>query len=108
MRFVSVSEARELDGLRMVLPRGWGFWAECAKSVLHVKNIEYVCVEQTVFGENRELVAWTGVRNQPQAVYDDEPVRTSWLEILHLAERLAPVPALIPRDPFLRSEVIGL
>jgi glutathione S-transferase len=108
MRFVSVSEARELDGLRMVVPRSWAFWAECAKSFLRVKNIEYVCVEQTVFDENRELVAWTGVRNQPQAVYNDEPVRTNWLEILYLTERLAPAPPLIPRDLFLRSEVIGL
>ncbi len=108
MDFVSVEEAKQRSGVRLVAPKAWATWAECAKGVLHVKNIPYVAVEQVTFGENTELVAWTGVRNQPQVIFDDEPVRTHWLDILNLAERLAPEPALLPADPEDRIQVIGL
>jgi len=34
-------------------------------------------------------------------------VRTGWLEILNLAERLAPLPGLLPPDPAQRALVVG-
>jgi glutathione S-transferase len=108
MHFVPVSEARTLPGLRMVLVKGWAVWAEAAKQILYYKNIPYVAVAQTPWGDNSELQAWTGVRNQPQAIYNEEAVRTSWLEILNLAERLAPEPRLLPVAPEDRATVVGL
>ena len=41
-------------------------------------------------------------------MYNDEPARTGWLDILHLAERIAPTPALIPTDAILRTWMFGL
>jgi glutathione S-transferase len=39
---------------------------------------------------------------------DDQPPVSHWLDLLHLAERIAPEPALIPEDAAARTEVIGL
>lgn len=109
MRFVPVEEAKSMPGLRVVLARGaWALWGECAKNIYHVKGIPFVGVEQAGFQDNPELVAWTGVRNQPQAIYEDEPVRTNWLDILNLAERIAPEPPLLPEDSAQRAQVVGL
>jgi glutathione S-transferase len=51
-----------------------------------------------VGADNDDLVAWTGHRNAPTAMYRDEPPRVTWLDILNLAERLAPTPSLVPVD----------
>jgi glutathione S-transferase len=109
MRWVSVAEAKKMPGLRAVLAKGaWGVWSECAKGLLHYKKIPYAAVPQILFDDNAEIVAWTGVRNQPQIVFEAEPVRTGWLDILNLAERLAPEPSLLPKDPAQRALVVGL
>jgi glutathione S-transferase len=42
------------------------------------------------------------------AVYEDLPPACHWLDLLMLAERLAPEPALVPGDPAARAEVLGL
>ena len=42
------------------------------------------------------------------AFYDDEPPRPGWAEILLLAERLAPAPALLPGESAARALVFGL
>ena len=108
MRWVTVEAAKRARGLRIVLSGGgWALWGECAKNVMHIKGLGYVKVPQQSAQDNAELVAWTGVRNQPQVVYDDDPARTGWLEILNLAERLAPQPALLPPDPAQRALVVG-
>ena len=56
---------------------------------------------------NDDLYAWTGVRNAPVAVLDDEPPQITWLEILLLAERLGSGPPLLPSDPLERALVLG-
>ena len=63
---------------------------------------------QAVMETNEELHAWTGVRNAPVAVFDDEPAQTTWLDILLLAERLGSGPSLLPSDPLDRALVLGL
>lgn len=109
MEFVSVEQAKALPGMRVVLSRGhWALWCEFTKNILHVKGIPFTPVLHTGFGENAELVAWTGVRNQPQAIYNDEPVRTAWLDILNMAERIAPEPRLLPEASAERADVVGL
>jgi glutathione S-transferase len=109
MEYIEAKDARRMRGLRLVLGKGnWAVWSECAKNICYVKKIPFVPVAQYGFQENKEIVAWTGVRNQPQAIYDDEPVRTNWYDILMLLERLAPLPALLPSDSETRALVVGL
>lgn len=103
-----MEKARDLPGLRLVVPPVPGPWAEAAKGLFHVKGIPVVRVLQIPGEPNAELVAWTGESNAPQAVLDDEPARTGWAEILFLAERLAPDPPLLPRDPETRALHMGL
>ncbi len=109
MEYVDVATARNLPGLRLVLTRGVpGPWSEAAKAVFHYKNIEFTPVAQIGGQENPELVEWTRHRNAPVAVYEDEPPRASWLEILYLAERLEPKAPLLPADIEARIRMIGL
>ncbi len=107
--YLSVAEARARPGLRLAITLGApGPWGEAAKGVFHVKRIPFARVGQRAGEPNAELHAWTGHRNAPVAVYADEPARTGWAEIALLAERLAPEPALIPKDPAERALAFGL
>jgi glutathione S-transferase len=107
--WIDVATARKLPGLRLVITSGVpGPWGEAAKGLFHVKGIAYARVRQDVGRENDELFAWTGLRNAPIAVYEDEPARSGWAEILFLAERLRPTPSLIPADPGERALMFGL
>jgi glutathione S-transferase len=109
MQYVEPSDARNLSGLRLALTVGVpGPWSESAKAIFHVKGIPYVPVAQYAGKDNAELIAWTGRRNAPIAVVDDEKPRDAWAEILLLAERLKPEPALLPADPADRALVFGL
>jgi glutathione S-transferase len=109
MKYLSVAEARKMSGLRLALsahfPAPWG---EAAKAVFSLRKVPFVPVGQVVFDANEELVAWTGIRNAPVAIYDDEPALAGWLEILHLAERLGSGPSLLPADYTERALVLGL
>ncbi|MGI9589739.1 MAG: hypothetical protein ACR2P8_00110 [Myxococcota bacterium] len=106
---ISVEEARSLPGLRLVLTRGVpGPWGEAAKGMFRVKEIPFARVGQDGGEPNAELEAWTGRANAPQAVWEDEPARAGWAEIILLAERLAPDPPLLPSDAGLRAELFGL
>jgi glutathione S-transferase len=107
--WVDIDEARALPGLRLVLTAGVpGPWGEAAKGVFHVKGIPFARVRQAAGRDNEALFAWTGHRNAPVAVFDDEPPRAGWSGILHLAERLAPEPSLVPDDPDERVLLFGL
>ena len=109
MDYVEPEAARELPGLRLALTTGVpGPWGEAAKALFHVKSLRYIPVRQTATEANDALVAWTGFRNAPQAIYENEPARIGWEEILALAERLAPTPALIPSDGRDRVLMFGL
>jgi glutathione S-transferase len=97
--FISVAEARDMSGLRIVLTPGIpGPWSESAKGIFGVKKLDYAWVEQVVGGENLDLIDWTAQATAPVAVWNDEPPRATWIEQLYLAERLAPEPKLIPDD----------
>lgn len=109
MEYVEVEEARARAGLRLVLTEGVpGPWGEAAKAVFHVKGIPYTPVRQLGGRPNDALRAWTGFDNAPQAVFEGERARTGWAEIVLLAERLAPEPALLPADPRERAWAFGL
>lgn len=100
MQYVSVQEARNAGGLRLAVTAGVpGPWSESAKQIFQYKRIPYLPVAQQLNGPNAELQSWSGVRNAPVAIYGGEAPRTRWSDILELAERLAPSPALLPADP---------
>ena len=109
MKYLSVAEARKLPGLRLVLTANMpGPWGEAAKAVLSVRNVAYAPVAQAAMESNDELQAWTGVRNAPVAVLDEEAPLITWLDILLLAERLGSGPSLLPGDPLDRALVLGI
>ncbi len=109
MEYIDIAEARALPGLRLALTKGVpGPWSQAAKYVFEVKGIPYVPVAQLGGRSNDELFEWTGQRNAPIAVYDDEPARVGWHEILALAERLRPASALLPPDSASRAETFGI
>jgi glutathione S-transferase len=107
--WVEAGEARTLPGLRIAFTKRIpNPWAESAKAVFHVKNVPYVRIAQRPGLPNEELVAWTGQRSAPAVAWNDERPRTGWSEIVLLAERIAPEPALIPKDSELRARMFGL
>ena len=109
MDYLTVAEAREHPGLRLVLTAGVpGPWGESAKAILSYKGVAFAPVFQEGGGANEALKDWTGQTSAPVAVLDDQPPVCHWLDLLHLAERIAPEPALIPEDPGPRAEVLGL
>ncbi len=109
MKYYEVAEAKDISGLRLVLTAHVpGPWGESAKAIFDYKKIPYTPVAQYAAKANDELVAWTGVRNAPNAMYNDEPPRTGWYEILMLAERLAPERPLLPLRSEDRVTVLGI
>lgn len=106
-QYVSVEDARQRDGLRMVVVGGVPSpWGEAAKGIFHVKGLEWVAVRLDY--ENEALKDWAGQRSGPVAFYRAERPRAGWAEILLLAERIAPLPALLPADPEERTLAFGL
>lgn len=107
LNYVSVEEAIKADGLRMVVVGGTASpWGEAAKGILHIKKIPWIAVRLDYRSE--ELKNWAGQRTGPIAIYNDERPRTNSMDILLLAERLAPSPALLPADAAERALVVGL
>jgi len=105
--YIGVDEARKRSGLRMVVvgdvPSPWG---EAAKGILHIKRIPWAAVRLVY--DSDSLKEWAGQRSGPVAVYDNEPPRAGWAEILMLAERMAPTPSLLPADVAERALMFGL
>ncbi len=107
--YIDVARARAMPGLRLALTTGVpGPWGEAAKGIFHAKGIPFSRVAQSMGADNDALFAWTGHRNAPIAMYENEPARTGWAEILWLAERLQPEPALVPADLDDREVCFGL
>src|SRR5262249_9913895 len=105
--YVSVEEAIARPGLRMVVVGGVPSpWGEAAKGLFHIKHLDWAAVRLAY--DSEALKQWAGQRSGPVAMYDDEPPRSGWRDILLLAERLAPTPALLPADPAAREEVLAL
>lgn len=106
---VSIAEARDMDGLRMVGIKGVPSpWTEAAKGIFRVKGIDHVLAQRADDEPADAAVQWVGNVGVPAVVYGKERVRVGWSEILLLAERLAPQPALLPTDPEQRALALGL
>ncbi|HMF43397.1 MAG TPA: glutathione S-transferase C-terminal domain-containing protein [Polyangia bacterium] len=107
MRFVDLEEARAARGLRLVVTAGVPSpWSETAKSCFDAKGIDYVAVRLTP--RDADTRAWTGRHNAPVAMYDDEPPRSGWAEIVTLAECIREDVPLIPGSRDDRVEMWGL
>ncbi len=109
MDHIEAKDARDLPGLRLAVTKNIpNPFCEAAKSLFHVKGIPFTPVAQHAAQPNEDLKAWTGYRNAPVAIWNEEPARAGWAEILMLAERLNPEPSLLPADRALRAQVFGL
>ncbi len=96
--YISVEDAIKRPGLRMVVVGGVPSpWGEAAKGLLHMKRIDWAAVRLVY--DSEALKDWAGERSGPVAIYDDEKPRSRWNDILLLAERLSPGPALLPKRP---------
>jgi glutathione S-transferase len=117
--YVPIAQARRMSGMRLVLGAYAvpGPWREACKALFHVKGIPYASVRTSdegasdldlgMGGTQSELIAWTGQASAPVAIWNDERPRSSWIDQLNLAERLAPEPALIPADISSRMRMFG-
>jgi glutathione S-transferase len=107
--YARVEDAKGKGGLRLALTMGVpGPWSQAAKYIFEYKAIPFLAVGQMGGRENPELFEWTGHRNAPVAVYEEERPRAGWHEIIMLAERLAPEPGLLPTSVQARAEMFGL
>jgi len=105
-KYASVEEAIKSPGLRMVVVGGVPSpWGEAAKGIFLIKGIEWVAVRLAY--DSEPLKEWAGQRNGPVAIYEQEPPRSGWEDILMLAERLAPKPSLLPADAAERALAFG-
>jgi len=105
--YLSVADAIARPGLRMVVvgkvPSPWG---EAAKGIFHVKHIEWAAA-RLVYDDD-SLKQWAGQLTGPVAIFNDEPPRSGWEEILTLAERLSPTPRLLPAMETAREQALTL
>ncbi|HKU38766.1 MAG TPA: hypothetical protein VJR89_11485 [Polyangiales bacterium] len=106
-QIADVETARTARGLRLVIVSDVPSpWSQAAKTIFELKQIPGLLVRKPA--RDGAVQAWTGVPNAPVVVYDDEPPRSGWAEILELAERLRPDVPLVPSDPELRVRMFGL
>jgi glutathione S-transferase len=112
VQFVDMQTAKPLPGLRLVVVRRLPSpWSESAKGLFLAKGLDFTPV--TFRSGDAEMERWTGTFNAPVAILDDEIPRSSWADILLLAERLGDRAeprrlALIPKDPEQRAFLFGL
>jgi glutathione S-transferase len=106
MRFVEVEEARAAAGLRLVIAGGVPSpWSQGALGLCDLKGAEGLMVRYRRGAD--AVTRWTGAHNVPVAMFDDEPPRTGWAEILTRTDRL-PGPALVPTDDDGSARLFGL
>ena len=109
MQYIKPDDARTLPGLRLAatahVPAPYSM---SARAIFEHHNVPFTLVEQTGGGANDRLVTWTGHRNAPVAVYENEVPRVGWLDILNLAERLGSGTTLLPEDINERMLMIGM
>ncbi len=106
--YVSVKEARNMSGLRVVLSPAPGPWAESIKGILHVKRIPFTRVLHEVGTASLELKEWTAQTSSPVLAWNDERPRAIWNDQLYLAERMASQPRLVPEAIDERALMFGM
>lgn len=111
VKFVSLEEAANMDGVRITLIPGIpGIYAECLKNMLDVKGVSYVRTLHPPMGkgDNQELLyKLTAQKSLPTMLCNDERPRNSWIEQVVLADKLGKGRSLIPSDPQDRIVMFG-
>ncbi|HXK23802.1 MAG TPA: hypothetical protein VMS55_14105 [Myxococcota bacterium] len=105
---IGIEQAATRAGTRLVLLAGFPSpWSVAAKAIFDVKRIPYTRAQQMPSDAPDALVRVTGQASYPAVLHEQEKPRSGWAEILLLAERLAPEPALVPSDALARAQLFG-
>jgi glutathione S-transferase len=108
-QYLSIAEAEQAPGLRLACIRGVPSpWTEAARGIFHVKGLACSYAARAEDEPRDAIARWAGDSSVPVVAWEREKLRTGWAEILLLAERLAPEPALIPSEPEARVQLFGL
>jgi len=109
LEYKNVKEARPMRGIRLALSKGApGIWGQAARKMLEYKELPYVPVAQYVGEPNEELVAWTGLRNAPVLVHNDEPPISRWQDLVVFVDKLKPAPPIQAQDSRARVLLYGI
>lgn len=109
LRYRTFEEIVDHPGLRIVLVKGMPSpWGQAAKTIFEVKGLEYVAAPWPPGEANTDIVAWGGEASGPIVAWAKERPIHRWIDILYLAERLAPKPSMIPANTSQRVLMIGL
>jgi glutathione S-transferase len=109
LEYRSFKEIVDHPGLRIVLVKGAPSpWGQAAKTIFEIKGLDYVAAPWLGGEPNADIVAWGGEASAPIVAWAKEKPINRWIDILYLAERLAPKPSLIPADATQRALMIGL
>lgn len=105
--YVELAAARAASGVRVVVS---GLvpspWSQAAKGLFRVAGVPALVLRTN--RQDAEEAAWTRSHNVPVVMYDDDPPRTSWAEIVMLADRLAGPGRLLATDIDRRMRTLGL
>jgi glutathione S-transferase len=109
--WLTLQEAVNTAGVRLILAR-FGVpspWSEFCRALFDTKRIDYKRVDgRDPEGSYNALRALSGQDSVPVLLIGPESPRSSWLEQLYAAERLAPEVSLLPPDSPSRALMIGL
>ncbi len=109
LQYRSFEEIIDHPGLRIVLVKGVPSpWGQAAKTIFEVKKLDYVAAPWVGGEPNEAIVKWGGESSAPIVAWAKEKPVHRWIDILYLAERLAPTPSLLPKDATQRALMIGL
>ena len=109
LQYRSLQEIIDHPGLRIVLVKGVPSpWGQAAKTIFEIKGLDYVAAPLPAGEPNEDIVAWGGEASAPIVAWAREKPVNRWIDILYLAERLAPKPMLIPTDAMQRALMFGL
>ncbi len=104
LQYRSFNEIVDHPGLRIVLVKGMPSpWGQAAKTIFEIKGLDYVAAPWLPGEPNADIVAWGGEASAPIVAWAKEKPINRWIDILYLAERLAPKPSLIPTDATQRA-----
>src|SRR5215467_6395309 len=109
LQYRPFAEIVDQPGLRIVLVKGTPSpWGQAAKTIFEMKRLDYVAAPWLPGEPNSDIIAWGGEASAPIVAWGKEKPINRWIDILYLAERLAPQPSLIPTDASQRALMFGL
>ena len=110
MEFITVEQARNLDGLRIAVnPFTPTPWVLAARFIFDAIDVPYHLVSVPAGDPEDELYAWSGQSSTPLVAFNDERMLSTPEQIIWLAERLSADDfSLIPSLPDDRVEMFGL